>query len=254
MADQLVQRGYYSVLRWASDPTRDEARNVAVMLVDSEGQFGGLKSAPLSSVSSSLKQQGFLDTLLVGLQQQFDSPEIPDLNKLRAMQSVLTRSLYLSEPQAVAVPDAGSTLQALYRAFVAPKPAPRSQSKGVVLDRVVTSLRNWGITTYRGRYFHDYLFDAVVEAALQPIVIEVLSFASTARDWSTTERDAGHFLFALSHIDASGAAVVKGPSDASRPEARTSFRRVLEWFEREDIPTVSADEINNLRTVVAAGR
>ena len=43
MVDVAYQQGYFSVLRWRPNPTRDEARNVAVMLFDAEGTMGGLR-------------------------------------------------------------------------------------------------------------------------------------------------------------------------------------------------------------------
>ena len=65
MADRVVQQGYFSVVRWRHDSTRDEARNVAVVLVDEEGLGGGVRAAPLSQVSRRLHDQGILDALLV---------------------------------------------------------------------------------------------------------------------------------------------------------------------------------------------
>lgn len=47
MVAAVVEQGYYSILRWRNDVMRDEARNVAVVLVDEEGQFGGFRHAPL---------------------------------------------------------------------------------------------------------------------------------------------------------------------------------------------------------------
>jgi hypothetical protein len=47
MEDQLV-RGYYSILRWRLDATRDEARNVAVLLVD-EGAGSEESDTPQSA-------------------------------------------------------------------------------------------------------------------------------------------------------------------------------------------------------------
>jgi hypothetical protein len=36
MAQVVRQRGYFSVLRWRNDVGRDEAKNLAILLVDAE--------------------------------------------------------------------------------------------------------------------------------------------------------------------------------------------------------------------------
>jgi hypothetical protein len=151
----------------------------------------------------------------------------------------------------VAVSDTAVTLRALYKAFVASKAAPRSDTKSVVLDEVVSTFRKWGLNTQRGQYIDDYLFDAVIALAeASTTVVEVLSFATGTRDWSTTERAAGHFVFAVDQTGLPAAAVVKPPSDASRDTAGTSYGRVLRWFDRAQIPTVSPDRLDKLRDVV----
>ncbi len=246
----MMNRGYYSVIRWAADATRDEAKNVAVVLVDAEGQFGGLRAAPPSAIGGNLREQGLLDSLMQGLAAQFDSDDKPDLRKLQAWRGNLSRSLYLTDPKPVAVSDSGATLRALYRAFVAPKSAPRSATKGVVLEQVVTTFRKWGVTAHLGQYVDDYLFDAVVAVNSKPTVIEVLSFATGTRDWSTAERDAGHFVFAVDQTGLPAAAVVNPPTDASKLTAGTSYGRVVRWFDRAAIPTVVPDRIQDLRDIV----
>jgi hypothetical protein len=253
MAQKLSERGYFSLIRWASDPTRDEAKNVAVVLVDAEGQFGGVKAAPLSGVSPSLRQQGLLDSLLVGLAGQFTTEQKPDLKWLRALSKSLDRSLYVTEPRSVAVSEASTTLLALYRAYAAPRPTPRQQTKGVLLDRVINSLRRWGHETRRGEYLEDFLFDAIV-GAKNPTVIEVLSFATGTRDWSATERDAGHFLYAVKQVGIPAAAVIKPPSDASYVTAATSYERVNRWLHKARVPAIELDHIDQLESLVSAVR
>jgi hypothetical protein len=253
MAQELRERGYFSLIRWASDPTRDEAKNVAVVLVDAEGQFGGVKAAPLSAVSSNLRQQGLLDSLLIGLAEQFKTDAKPDLQRLREISKSLDRSLYITEPHSVAVSEASTVLQALYRAYVAPRPAPRLQTKGVLLDRVVNSLRRWGLNTRRGVYLKDFLFDAIV-GEKRPTVIEVLSFATRTRDWSTTERDAGHFLYAVEQIGAPAAAVIKPPSVTSYVTAAASYERVNRWLRKAQVPAIELDHFDELQALVGAAR
>lgn len=237
------ERGYFSVVRWRSDATRDEARNIAIVLVDAEGQFGGIRMAPPSALSSDPRQQGFLDAMLHGLENQFQGENRPDLARLRELSDSLSNSLYLTKPRATAVPDPDLTLQALYRAYVAPLPSPRAITKGVVIDRVVKILRGRGFNVHRSEYVGDFLFDAVVQRTEGPIACDVLSFAGGKQDWTPTERDAGHFLYGLERVKMPGIAVIQPPTEESRSEARTSFERVRRWFHEAAIPVRLPDEL-----------
>ena len=251
MAQVMTNRGYYSVMKWAADPTRGEARNVAVVLVDAEGQFGGLRAAPPSAVAGNLRAQGILDSVIHGLETRFDSENKPDLRQLHELYESLDRSLFLTEPKPVAVSDTGATLRALYRAFVAHKAAPRTASKAVVLGQVVNAFRKWGATAQIGEYVDDYLFDAVLaNGSSKRTVVEVLTFATGTRDWSLAEKDAGHFVFAVDQTELPAAAIVSPPNEASKPTASTSYKRVMRWFDRAGIPAVEPERIEELRPVV----
>src|SRR4051794_2924188 len=103
-----LSQGYFSLLRWRNDATRDEARNVAVMLVDPKGGFSAFRQAALSTISSNLRDQGLLDAVLSSLQDQFKTQTFT-LERLEALQKTLNRSLYLTEPSAVAVSDVEAT-------------------------------------------------------------------------------------------------------------------------------------------------
>lgn len=254
MGSSMNQKGYFSILRWRPDATRDEAKNVAVILVDKEGQFGGVKSAPLSTVSPRLREQGILDSLLVGLGQRFSGEAKPDLTVLTQMHSSLERSLCITEPQAVAVPDVDTVLNALYRAYVAPRGGGGSRvvTKGKVLDQVVSSLRTRGYSVRRGDYMGDFMFDVIVEApqtlapqtlAPQTVVVEVLSFATSAINWVPVEHDAGHFLYALERVDKRGLGVIEAPSEASHQNAWKAHERVLRWFEDAKVDAVKPSEL-----------
>ncbi len=218
------ERGFFSVVRWRSDATRDEARNVAVVLVDAEGQFGGIRMAPPSALSSDARQQGFLDAMLHGLERQFEGPDRPDLGRLHALSESLAHSLYITTPRPTAVPDPELTLQALYRAYVAPLPS--------------------GLNVHRSEYVDDILFDALVERTVGgPLACDILSFAAPKQDWVPAERDAGHFLFGLGRLHLAGMAVIQPPTVDSRPEAHTSFERVRRWFEQASVPVREPDEL-----------
>jgi hypothetical protein len=243
MVDELTQRGYFSVLRWCSDVTRDEARNVAVIVVDSEGQFGGVRAAPISSVSPRLRERGILDAILSGLIRQFEGDAKPTLGDLRRMQTSLTRSLYLTEPRPVMVSDPDTVLTALYRAYVSPRLAvSKALTKGKVLDGVMDVLRRRHVEAYRHRYISDFVFDVIIEGP-ERNVAEVMSFASSKQDWMPVEHDAGHFLYALERTGIQGLAIIQPPTEASHENASRSFERVSGWLSRESVPWIEPGQL-----------
>jgi hypothetical protein len=79
------------------------------------------------------------------------------------------------------------------------------------------------------------------EAQKKPAVLEVLSFAVPRKDWTPVERDAGHFLYALSRLDVAGRAVIQPPHGGNG--AVESYERVLRWLEAERVPTVEPEEL-----------
>jgi len=243
----MIQQGYYSVVRWRPDPTRNECKNVAVVLVDAEGQFGGVKPAPISAVSSKLREQGLLDSMIHGIASQFDSAAKPDLEWLKQAHLQMTRSLILTEPKRTAVPDPTQTLEALYSTLVKP-PSVRSsnQTKGRVLDKVIDAIRGRGLQVRRGDYFHDFLFDAIVLNGKKPVALEVLSFASQAKSFTSAEHDAGHFLFALENVPVErGVAVVQAPLEPDVDElAQTSYARVRRWFGSAGVEAVTPEQFS----------
>ena len=240
------RKGYFSLLRWRSDTTRDEARNVAIILVDEVGKLGGVRRAPLSGISPRLREQGILDSILVSIEDRFREEVKPDLSALTEWQKSLNQAVYLTEPEPTAIPDPEEALNALYKAYVAPRGGgPRSLTKGLVLDQTTDLIRRQGYVARRGEYVDDFLFDLAVEGlASRPFVLDVLSFANSKQGWTTDEHDAGHFLYALDQTGLSGAAVIQPPSQASRAVANTAFERVRRWFDRERIPHIAPPELS----------
>jgi hypothetical protein len=238
------ERGYFSVVRWRPDATRDEARNVAVILVDAEGQFGGVRVAPPSALSSESRQQGLMDSILHGLERQFELDARPDLARLREITEALSQSLYVTEPKPTAVPDPDLTLQALYKAYVAPISFPRQLTKAVVIDKVVNALRKRGYGVRRSEYVGDFVFDALVDSDEGLIAFDVLSFGQSKKDWTPAEHDAGHFLYGLERVNLPGVAVIQPPIEGHE-EAQVSFERVRHWFEDADVPVRRPDEVTD---------
>jgi hypothetical protein len=239
----LAPRAFFSVLRWRTDPTRDEARNVAVVLVNEDGTLGGVRSAPLSQVSSRLHDQGLLDATLVALERRFDGESKPTLSDLDAMRLQLQRSLYLTEPQPVAVSDVDATLDALYRAYAAPRNAgSKVATKGHLLDQTVVALRRRGWMLKRGEYVGSFIFD-LVAASPEPLLIECLSFASGAASLVSVEQDAGHFLYGLRRLSLKGLAIVQEPPADARQSAVDSFNRVRSWLADDDVNVMNPSDI-----------
>lgn len=246
LAKELAtKQGFFSVLRWRSDITRDEARNVAVLLIEPEGRFGGMRAAPLSSVSQSLREQGLLDQVLVDIAAQFSEAAKPDLGTLQDWHGRLQRSLYLSDPQPVAVSGEDETLDALYKAYLAPAGGPRrALTKGAVLDRVVAAYRKQGHEVQRAHYIEDFIFDVVLNGpSTKPTVVEVLSFAAPRKDWTPVEKDAGHFLFAVASLGVAGRAVIQGPGEDSDRSATEPYDRVRRWLDRADVPIQAPEDL-----------
>ena len=242
MDGSLATTGHFSVLRWRNDGTRDEARNVAVIVVGSDGHRTALRAAPISSISPRLHDQGILDTWLVGLERQFQHAGRGALELLTSLHDSLHHSLYLTEPKPTAVPDLDMTAAALYRAFVAPRSHGSSEvTSGKLLDQAIKRLRQSGLTVRRGEYVDSFLFDAVVDRPHGTSALEVLSFATSARNWASAEHNAGHFLYAIKRLSMPAAAVIKPPADFSNLNARRAYGHVSDWMKDESVQVVDLD-------------
>lgn len=249
------QQGWYSLLRWRSDVARDEARNVALLLVDARGGFDAFKAAPLSTISPRLHEQGVLDAALVALEQQFGESKFT-LERLQAAHERLQNSLQLTEPQPVAVRDVEETANALYRAFIATRGGGgNTQSKSAVLDRVVAAYRKRGFDVKRGAYVGDFIFDAVLREGRTSSVVEVLSFAAPRKDWTPVERDAGHFLFALKELGTDGKAVIVPPARSSAPNSgQESYSRITRWLTKAKVPVLAPEDVTKPQGTLALGQ
>jgi len=250
-----VAQGFFSLLRWRPDVTRDEAKNVAVLLVAPEERVGTIRSVPISAVSSRLKEQGLVDSILVQLAARLEQEAQPNFATLQELHDSLEASLYVTEPRPVAVPDLDETLTALYRAFLSTPGHARAVTKSVVLDRVVATLRKRGFKVERGGEIGDFLFDAVVKSrGRPPNVFEVLSFATPRKDWTPVLHDAGHFLYALERVEATAKAVIQPPSDSLGADASAAHKRVRKWLDSAQVESLAPDELEAEQQTLAAAR
>ncbi len=259
VVDALASTGHYSVLRWRNDATRDEARNVAVIVVSGDGRRAALRAAPISSISPRLHDQGILDALIAALERQFETIDRPGTKTigrpgtelLTQMHNSLHHSLYLTEPAPTAVPDLDVTAAALYRAYVAPRSrGGREVTSGKLLDQVVKQLRRSGLSVHRGEYLSSFLFDAVIGTAPDVLsVLKVLSFATTAHNWTMAEYNAGHFLYAVKKLSipsTATAAIIKPPAHHSHMNAQRAYANVTDWLKQEKVQVHDPNDVDQV--------
>jgi hypothetical protein len=245
----MTRRGFFSLVRFRSDATRDEQRNIAIALVDEAGDFAAIRSTPVSSLSSQLRTQGLVDAMLVGLARDLSSGRSDGISRLNGLLKLRSSVLVVSEPQSAAIgQDPLSTLDSLYRALVAPKVSRGpGVSRSQVLDQVVQQFRSGGTPVERGAYLNDYILDAVASPSGRPrLPIHTLSFALPNRDWSHVERDTGHFLFAIGRLNEKGVCVMQPPTEISRSSAIDSLGRVTRWLTSEGVETIGPDQLGAL--------
>jgi hypothetical protein len=245
-----VSQGYFSVLRYRSDPTRDEARNLAVVVVDERGQYAGLQAAPISQISPNLHEQGLVDSLLSSISRQALREGRLVLQDLIRWSDQAPESLVVTPPAPTALlAEPSETLAALYKAFVLPR-ASRSggMTKGQVIDQVVRQFRSRGAEVRRGTYVGDYLFDVAIDDPHSGLIlVSCISFDRTIKDWVPVEKDAAHFLYGRTRVPNAESLAVLQVSDKGVPSpAEESFERINRWFEAESVKSVRLAEASEL--------
>lgn len=248
MASVTREQGFYSLVRWVPDATRNEARNVAVILVEPEGRFRRLLHAPLSRISSRLADQGVMDALLDGIDRRLRNEDAPfTLSELQGLAREQSGdAMVVTAPHPTAVTDPDQTIDALYSALVKPRGGgQKGMTKGRLLDRVVERLRREELPVRRGYRLGGFLFDAVVDVADKPVAIEVLSFNHPRKIWTAVEHDAGHFLLGTMKVGARPAAVVESPGAASQAAAYDAHTRVMGWFADGEVNVVDPVDMRN---------
>ncbi len=245
-ASLITRRGHYFLIRYRAGAARDEGRNVGIALVSSSGDYAAVKHLPASQLSARLREQGILDSALVGLARRLGGEESA-FERLLEMSSRANGSLTVEPPMpADLARGADRTLSALYKGLVAQKVGRRpGLAKSQLLDKVIDTFRHSGAPIRRGQYIDDFLLDAIASRDRDSVTaIHAQSFAASDRDWSRVEKDTGYFLFALDRLDADGLCVIQRPTSLSDDPAKKSYDRVDRWITRAGVRAVELSDLS----------
>lgn len=243
MTDRL---GYYSLVRFTSDVTRGEGRNIAVILVGDRPEDGAVRAAPLSRVAPKVRQAGVLDAVLRSLATRVKSGHITGQNGLQSIASTSPSTVLITPPRPTMLDgDAKVAIDNLYRAFVGVRSSREPLRKGEILDRLVATLVRSGASVEREAYMDDFALDALVSGP-QPAAIQVLSFCVGESRGVTVERETGHFLFGLERTHLEANAVIQPPIETSARGLWTSYDRVQRWLDDAGVNSIRPSEIQTL--------
>lgn len=241
MASEIARTAYFSILRWILDIARDEPRNLAVILVDSQGGFAKFKAAPLDTIIPKPKEQVVLRAMLKGLERQLKETCQPDFAGLMEMHKQQKGSIRLTKPRPIKVIDPDAKLDDLYQTYVA---SPETGT-GELVERVMYTLSELGITVERNKYLGEYAFDITAfGTGAKPIAIQVFSFEGTQESWLSEEHSAAYFVSALGKIKkVVGASVIRPPSSDATDDARVAHDRLVGWFNKRGVLIVNSDNL-----------
>jgi hypothetical protein len=250
-ATHLGQFGQYFVLGYRPRLSRREVRSVGVALVADSGDYAMVKHLPPSQLAANVRDQGILDAALVGIARSIQANAAAAIDRLATMRGLDAGALVVGPPMPADLGVAPTvTLDALFKALVAQRTSRRpGLRKSQLLDSVVDRLRQSGATVRRGEYLDDFLMDAVLASEDKgSTAVHVESFATSGRDWSRAEQEAGYFLYALDQLGLDGLLVTQEPNEASDEAALKSFERVQRWSSRSglvratpaDLPRIAA--------------
>ena len=248
-----MSEGFYSVVRYTPDPVRDEAKNVALMLVDETRNLGRIRVAPLSQVAARLEEHGLLDSLLVGLATRLESGDLRQRRGVELLSATLGPTLSMSPPRGAAIAaNLDETLKSLYQAYVAPRRArDAGTSRGEILDRLVRVCRKVGATIEPGSTIEDVLFDAVMRGGDRITPLQILSFDTEAQSPRGIEHAAGYFLYGLDRVHTQGICVLQPPRHTSSSPIKVSFERISRWMSDAGVETVEAAAFSRVAASMA---
>lgn len=244
-----MDKGYFSILRWVPDVTRDEARNLAVVLVSESGEQGGIKAISSGSVSTSLAKLGIVDAIVGGLAARFEEEVKPDVHELQGLHASWQQSLQFTAPRLTMVPDWEQTLTTLFRSYVAKSHSGAGgQTSAQVQGRVCRMLEKHGCKPQQNVRLGDFRIPVMASSPWSKVEVgmNITSFAQpTKREWLDIEQDTAYFFRAVDKLEINPLAVVAPPTNKCRQEAFASHELILKWYESEGIRALPPQEIGS---------
>jgi hypothetical protein len=242
----MTARTFFSVMRYRSDPIRDEYRNVAILLADEAGKLRALRAIRPGNISRSVEEHGVLATLIESIERGISSGAGLELRRLADSYS---HSVVFSDPQpALTRGDFDSLLDSLFRTLVAPKPIRHAAgyTKGHLIDRLSRWVKGRGASFEIGTYFGGYAVDAVLRTPPEePVALQITSFATRQLNARTVEQEIGHFLYAASHMAGRCVGVVQPPAPGALVETQQLQQRVMSWFDEAGVEALTPTEFKD---------
>ncbi len=198
-----------------------------------------------------------LDHDLATFESRVNEGEFRNPDQVSDLAAILRGPIQLTPPAPMAIAESfQSSADALFHSLVAirQRRGP-GLCKGELLDRVVDVFRSKGAAVARGSYIGDFIFDAVVQDAWPvPTAVGVASFDTEAEDWAGTERQVGHYLFAVHRVRPRPAFVMQAPTKIHTDAARLSHERVTKWLAEAEVPTIPSADIPAFAARLAGGQ
>ena len=242
-----MTRGYYAIVRYMADVARGEPRNLAVMLLDVDGQYRGMRSLRPGSLSRNVEEHGIVARVLESMNIRFSG--VNSLENMRELVEVTSgHSIYVTEPIPVlARQPADSVLDGLYAILVAPRSHPAvGFTKGHILDRLSRWAKTRDGRLEIGAHHDGYPFDGLLRQHAEVLcAMHVISFAARNIDQRRLEQDAAGFLFASPRISAQGVGVIQAAPSTATEAIRELEDKVVGWFNDAGVITTSPAGLRN---------
>ena len=236
-----MTRGYYAIVRYVADVARGEPRNLAVMLLDVDGHYRGMRSLRPGSLSRSVGEHGIVARALESINVRFASVNgLEEMHELVATAS--GHSIYVTEPTPVLARRAGdSVLDGLYSVLVAPRSHPAvGFTKGHILDRLSRWAKARDGRLDIGAHHEGYPVDGILSHHTEILcAMHVVSFAARQIDQRRLEQDAASFLFASPRLSARGVGVIQPAPPTATDDIRVLQDKVAGWFKDAGVSTTS---------------
>lgn len=137
-----IEQGYFSVIRWRPDVTRDECRNLGVILVDQYGANGGVRWLTKSGLPSQVRGQGIVEQWLNTIHERAIGDQRMTITELEHLSQTLDRSLLLTFPKRTAILEGKweQALEQLWKSYASPLPQARERQPTAALRKQLRAL------------------------------------------------------------------------------------------------------------------